>query len=106
MGCLTLCLTKSKGALMYHYSSGPDFGGVFIFIMAILFFLYLAAWAASMMIITDIADKKGHGDIKGQLWFIGLFGLIVTPALIVIALPDKSNNGGSTDTNAPDLPKL
>ena len=51
---------------------------------------YLVAWVLAMQIVTETAKAKGYSDITGKLWFIGLFGLIVTPAIIVSALPDKN----------------
>ena len=58
----------------------------------------LVAWVLAMMLITNIAEEKGY-DISGRLWFIGLFGLIVTPAIIVAALPDKKQNSLSNKTS-------
>ncbi len=56
----------------------------------VLFICYLVAWVMAMQLITKAAQQKGYNDINGKLWFIGLFGLIVTPAIIVAALPDKN----------------
>ncbi len=56
----------------------------------VLFIFYLVAWVMAMQLITKAAQQKGYNDINGKLWFIGLFGLIVTPAIIVAALPDKN----------------
>ena len=51
---------------------------------------YLVAWVLAMQIVTETARSKGYQDMTGKLWFIGFFGLIVTPAVIVSALPDKN----------------
>ena len=51
---------------------------------------YVVAWVFAMQIITETAKAKGYSNITGKLWFIGFFGLIVTPAVIVSALPDKN----------------
>ncbi len=72
--------------------------------------LYLAAWVMTMLLMTKVAEEKGYGNIKGQLWFIGLFALVFTVPLIVAALPDKT---GRTSTSTPpsaspfsDLPEV
>ncbi len=78
------------------------------FVFFVLLICYLAAWYMGMQLVTDAARRKGHGDITGKLWFIGLFGLIVTPALIVAALPDKAAVGGAPapEDVAGELPEL
>lgn len=62
----------------------------FLVILLILLCLYLAAFIVSMLIVVKAARDKGYTDLSGRLWFIGLFGLIFTPAIIVAALPDKT----------------
>ena len=52
---------------------------------------YIVAWILTMQIVTRIAANKGYPELSGKLWFVGFFGLIFTPALIVAALPKKSN---------------
>ncbi len=54
------------------------------------------AWILAMRLVSEAAKAKGYGDITGTLWFIGLFGLIVTPAIIVAALPDRSKDAPNT----------
>ena len=58
-------------------------------IIIILLILYLVAWFLTMLIVTKAAKEKGYPEITDMLWFIGLFGLIFTPGIIVAALPDK-----------------
>ncbi len=79
-------------------------------VMMIISILYLAAWIMTMLLMTKVAEEKGYGNIKGQLWFIGLFALVFTVPLIVAALPDKT---GRTSTSTPpsaspfsDLPEV
>lgn len=69
------------------------------FIFLVLLICYFIAWWMGMQLIADAAKRKGYGDITGKLWFIGFFGLIVTPAVIVAALPDR-NATGAADTPA------
>ncbi len=82
-----------------------------IAIFALLFAcLYLAAWIMTMLLMTKVAEEKGYGHIKGQLWFIGLFALIFTVPLIVAALPDKTGRTAASKPAASsptsDLPAL
>lgn len=69
---------------------------------------YVAAWYLGMQLIADAARRKGYGDIVGTLWFIGLFGLIVTPAVIVAALPGKAatDRDVKPEDVAGELPEL
>ena len=69
-----------------------------ILILALLI-CYVVAWVFAMQIVTETAKAKGYSDITGKLWFIGLFGLPVTPAIIVSALPDKAGAVGSGSYN-------
>lgn len=62
---------------------------IIIIIIIILLMLYYVAWFLTMQIVTKAAEEKGYPDITGMLWFIGFFGLIFTPGIIVAALPDK-----------------
>ncbi len=71
--------------------------------------LYLAAWVMTMLLMTKVAEEKGYGNIKGRLWFIGLFGFIFTAPLIVAALPDKTGRAVPTPSPssfASGLPEL
>lgn len=72
-----------------YYGSPKEDPIIMIIMIIILLILYLGAWFWSMQIVTKAAEEKGYPDIKGKLWFIGLFGLIFTPGIIVAALPDK-----------------
>lgn len=54
-----------------------------------LLICYLIAWVFTMQIVTKGAREKGYENLTAKLWFIGLFGLVFTPAIIVAALPDK-----------------
>lgn len=72
---------------------------------------YIIAWVLAMQLITQTAKEKGYSNLSGKLWFIGLFGLIFTPAIIVSALPDqivqKGIIEGSDSTNVDDeLPSI
>ena len=100
--------------MSYGYSSGVGLGGILIFIIVIYYILYLIAWVLVMQIVTRAAKEKGYEDICGKLWFIGLFGLIFTPPIVVAALPDKrlqdsssqaasATTGGSNFDELPDL---
>lgn len=64
--------------------------------IAILCICILIAWVWAMRLVSEAAIAKGYGDIIRKLWFIGLFGLIVTPAIIVAALPDRSEDAPNT----------
>ena len=87
---------RMKGLLKmgYGYSSGGS-GFVALLLIAIPI-CYLMAWALTMGIVTQAAKEKGYDDLTGKLWFIGLFGLIFTPAIIVAALPDKKLQASSS----------
>lgn len=87
---------------MYSYSSSSTFG-LFGFISLAIIILYLVAWFLSMQMITSAAEEKGYGEYKGRLWFIGLVGLIFTPAIIVAALPDKEAKKGIADTSPTNI---
>ena len=91
---------------MYSYSA---IGGGLALIALIALFIYFTVWAMSMIIVTGAAKDKGYPDIAVQLWIIGLFGFVFTPAIIVAALPDKSGrvNGPATAKTIEDeLPAL
>ena len=77
-------------------SQGLNLGMVIAIIVVIC---VIIAWFMAMFIITDIAEEKGYEYLKKFLWFIGLFGLIFTPAIIVAALPDKKQNASSNKTS-------
>lgn len=68
-----------------------------------LLICYLAAWALTMGLVTQAAREKGYGNITGKLWFIGLFGLIFTPSIIVAALPDKSSARTTVEDELPEV---
>ena len=75
----------------YGYSSrtaAPGFEALGVIFWLVLV-CYILAWVVSMGIVTKAAKEKGYGDLGAKLWFIGLFGVIFTPAIIVAALPDK-----------------
>ncbi|MBQ6523252.1 MAG: hypothetical protein IJI12_01180 [Atopobiaceae bacterium] len=78
---------------MYSYSSSYDTLNSTISTLRTFFFIflitYIIAWVLTMQIVTKAAKEKGYDDLGGKLWFIGLFGLIFTPPIIVAALPDK-----------------
>ena len=70
---------------------------------------YIAAWVLTMQIVDSAAKEKGYGDLSGKLWFIGFFGFIFTPAIIVASLPDKKPRRAQVEniTNVDDeLPSL
>ncbi len=71
-------------------STGLGFLGVVFWGILIC---YLVAWVLTMGIVTKAAKEKGYDDLGGKLWFIGLFGLVFTPAIIVAALPDRRMQG-------------
>ncbi len=84
-----------------------SFEGFTILVILLLLF-YLIAWALSMSIVANAAKDKGY-RITGQLWFIGLFGFIFTPAIIVAALPDKVGRTSGPSGRTPiddELPAL
>lgn len=58
-------------------------------IVLVVAILYLVAWIMTMIIVTRAAREKGYNNLTGKLWFIGLFAMVFTPAIIVAALPDK-----------------
>lgn len=62
---------------------------------------YIAAWILTMTIVTQAAKDKGYAHLNGKLWFIGFFGLIFTPGIIVAALPDKAG-----EKRRPDVPSI
>ena len=80
---------------MYSYS---PIGGGFIVFVLIALLIYITVWALSMTIATGAAEDKGYPDIAVQLWIIGLFGFVFTPAIIVAALPDKSRRASGPTT--------
>lgn len=81
----------------YGYSSGNGFFGFLLFVMCVC---YLVAWILAMGIVTKAAKEKGYDNLGGKLWFIGLFGFVFTPAIIVAALPDKRVQAGLIDSTA------
>lgn len=62
-----------------------------IILFLALFICHVIAWVLTMTIVTQAAKDKGYTHLDGRLWFIGFFGLIVTPGIIVAALPDKTS---------------
>lgn len=92
---------------MYRYGSSytSDLSGLFLLIL-IIAILYIVAWVFTMQIVTKAAREKGYGDITGKLWFIGLFGLIFTPAIIVAGLPDKRANAQEPGDIRDELPLI
>lgn len=99
----------------YGYSSGGSSGGGFVsFLLFIVPICYLVAWVLAMEIVTKAAKEKGYDNLNGKLWFIGLFGFVFTPAIIVSALPDRklqpatdADAGNSQSSTASDeLPDL
>ena len=99
----------------YDYSSGTASSGLGFLgvIFWIILICYLVAWFLTMIIVTKAAREKGYDDIGGKLWFIGLFGFVFTPAIIVAALPDKrlqdatiSSVGNAAASHTDELPDL
>ena len=86
---------------MYR-SSGPEIVLVIVLIVCVL---YLTAWVMTMLLVTKAARDKGY-HIDGQLWFIGLFGLIFTPGIIVAALPDRRDAFERADSSRDELPSI
>ena len=68
-------------------------------IVLIILGCYVVAWVFAMQIATTAAKEKGYGNLAGKLWFIGLFGFIVTPCVLVAALPDKKLQSVAADKN-------
>lgn len=66
-------------------------GSFFTLLLLVLSICYLAAWILTMTIVTQAAKDKGYAHLNGKLWFIGFFGLIFTPDIIVAALPNKTS---------------
>lgn len=62
-----------------------------IIIFLTLFICYVIAWVLTMTIVTQAAKDKGYTHLDGRLWFIGFFGFIITPGIIVAALPNKTS---------------
>ena len=88
---------------------GPE-AAILLFLL-VLAICYLMAWAFTMQIVTKAAREKGYDDLGGKLWFIGLFGLVFTPAIIVSSLPDKklqasSNRSADSAIGATDFGEL
>ena len=78
----------------YGYSStydtsGGGLGGAFGFLFWVFLICYFVSWVLAMGIVTKAAKEKGYDDLGGKLWFIGLFGFVFTPPIIVSALPDR-----------------
>lgn len=95
----------------YGYSSGGGSTGFLGFLLVAIPICYLVAWVLTMQIVTKAAKEKGYDDLGGRLWFIGLFGLIFTPAIIVSSLPDKklqasSSKSADAATGATDYDEL
>lgn len=97
----------------YGYSSGYESsGGSFIsFLLIVIPICYFVAWILTMGIVTKAAKEKGYDDLSGKLWFIGLFGFVFTPAIIVSALPDKRlqdpfGQSAVSDQNTEDFDEL
>lgn len=79
----------------------------FLLIVNLLLIFYLIATIASLVIVIKAAEDKGYGRLKGWLIFIGLFGLIFTPWLIVAALPDKkAQESTSVSSTEEELPSI
>jgi hypothetical protein len=57
---------------------------------------YILAWVWTTQIVIKAAHDKGHDDLDGKLWFIGLFSGVFTPAIVVAALPDKKSRSEET----------
>ena len=89
---------------MYSYSSSYDTLSSTISTFRTLFFIffitYIIAWVLTMQIVTKAAKEKGYDNLSGKLWFIGLFGLIFTPPIIVAALPDKKLQSSSDSSTS------
>ena len=76
--------------MYYGTSTGSSDGSFIAFLMIAIPICYLIAWVLAMGIVTKAAKDKGYDDLDGKLCFIGLFGFIFTPAVIVSALPDRN----------------
>jgi hypothetical protein len=57
---------------------------------------YILAWVWTTQISIEAAQAKGYDHLNGQLWFIGLFGGVFTPAIIAAALPDKKGRSAES----------
>ena len=64
---------------------------IIIILFVALIICYVIAWALTMTIVAQAAKDKGYAHLDGRLWFIGFFGLIITPGIIVAALPNKTS---------------
>ena len=62
-----------------------------IILFLALFICYVISGVLTMTIVTQAAKDKGYTHLDGRLWFIGFFGLIITPGIIVAALPNKTS---------------
>ena len=62
-----------------------------IIIFLTLFICYVIAWVLTMTIVTQAEKDNGYTHLDGRLWFIGFFGFIITPGIIVAALPNKTS---------------
>lgn len=80
----------------------------FVLMLAILLSIcYLGAWACAMFIIASIADEKGRSDLKGQLWFIGLFATPIAAGIIAAALPERKDAAtAQMDAAVNELPSI
>lgn len=95
---------------MNYYYSAANGAMTFTSVMMLVVIIgYIVAWACTMQIVVKAAAEKGYDNISGRLWFIGFFGLIVTPCVIVAALPDRNAQrviAGSFDSAQDDLPSV
>lgn len=80
---------RKEDQMGYGTSAGSSGGGFAAFLLLVIPICYLVAWVLAMGIVTKAAKEKGYDDLNGKLWFIGLFGFVFTPAIIVSALPDR-----------------
>lgn len=85
---------------------------IIVVITVALFVLYWIAYYFTMQIVLEAANAKGYAHLENKLIFIGIVGLIVTPALLVAALPDKVSqeelqvNNQSAPNVDSELPEL
>lgn len=104
----------SYGYSSTYGTSGGGLGSVFGVLFWVFLICYFVSWVLAMGIVTKAAKEKGYDDLGGKLWFIGLFGFVFTPAIIVAALPDRKlqaasaadTGAGQTATVSDELPDL
>jgi hypothetical protein len=75
---------------MRTYGTSGDGGFSFVaIVMLTIFVCYIVSYVWTTQLAIKAAREKGYEDLDGKFWFIGLFGMVFTPAIIAAALPDK-----------------